>query len=107
MPRAVVPLSIVTLPVVPRVDSVIFPLMTLSLPKSIALLFTSVVKLEVVVTVITPLSVIASPEVTDRAPVTPTVPRFTAVVVLSNVKLLVPVVLTPIAPVNAAEPSVI
>ena len=69
--------------------------------------FTSVTKVAVPPTVITPLSVIAAPEVTDKAPVTPTVPRFTAVVVLSNVKLLVPVVLTPIAPVNAAVPKVI
>lgn len=64
-------------------------------------------KAEVPVMVRAPLSMIVPPVVTDKFPVTPTVPRLTLVVVLSKVKLLVPVVLTDIAPVKFAVPNVI
>ena len=58
-------------------------------------------------TVITPLSVITSPDVTAKFCPTDTVPRFTAVVPLSNVTSPVPVVVKLTAPVNALVSRVI
>ena len=101
-PKAVVPLSIVTSPFVPKVLNVTLPVMAfVVVSKVIALSLTSVVNEDVPPTVITPLSVITSPDVTAKFCPTDTVPRFTAVVPLSNVTSPVPVVVKLTAPVNA------
>ena len=106
--KAVMPLSIVTCPVLPpavRVLNVTAPVKALVLFKVIALSLTSVVKLDVPLTVVLPLSVMTSPEVTARVPAMLEVPKFKAVVPLSKMTLPAPpwvVKLT--APVRALEP---
>jgi len=69
--RAVVPLSRVTLPAVPRVENETAPVRALVVVlKVMALSVTFVVKLDVPDTVSAPVWVMASPEVTDRLPFT-------------------------------------
>ena len=70
--------KVMSAPLVPPVVWVVkvtAPVMALELSRVMDLSSTSVVKSAVPVTVITPLSVITSPDVTFRFPVTPTVPR--------------------------------
>ena len=84
------------------VVNVMAPVKALELFNVMALSLTSVVKLDVPVTVMTPESVIASPDVTVRLPPTVTVPRLRAVAPLSMMTWpLAPVVLKLTAPVKA------
>jgi len=100
--RAVVPLSRVTLPAVPEVANVTAPVRALVVvSKVMALSATSVVKLDVPPTVITPLSEMGLPAVTTRLRPTVTVPRLRLVVPLSRVTSPIPVVDTLTAPVRA------
>ncbi len=81
MPNAVVPLSIVTSPDVPWVDTVIFPLMALEFVLRVILSFEPVqVKLEVPPTVKAPDWLIASPEETVNVPLKESAARSNAVV---------------------------